>query len=38
MSATIPNVADVARWLDATLYITTWRPVRLDTRILVRNS
>lgn len=35
MSATIPNVGDVAAWLDAKLFITTWRPVPLASRLLV---
>lgn len=36
MSATIPNVKNVSNWLDAELFITTWRPVPLARRILVR--
>ena len=33
MSATLPNVADLSRWLDASLYSTTYRPVNLETRL-----
>ena len=38
MSATIPNVENVAAWLGAKLFITTWRPVPLARRLLVRCS
>lgn len=40
MSATLPNIADLARWLDAELYVTDFRPVplkqylKVGTRIL----
>jgi superfamily II helicase len=37
MSATIPNVENVAAWLGAKLFITTWRPVPLARRLLVRS-
>lgn len=33
MSATLPNIADLATWLDATLYTTEYRPVDLKVRI-----
>ena len=36
MSATIPNVAAVAAWLSAELFITDFRPVPLEKRLLVR--
>ena len=36
MSATIPNVGNLADWLGARLFITTWRPVPLARRLLVR--
>lgn len=35
MSATLPNMKDVATWLDAQLFVTTWRPVQLRERLLV---
>ncbi|KAG1658665.1 hypothetical protein FOA52_007871 [Chlamydomonas sp. UWO 241] len=35
MSATMPNVSDVAAWLGAQLYLTTFRPVPLDQFIRV---
>lgn len=33
MSATLPNMGDLAKWLDASLYITTYRPVQLAVRV-----
>ncbi|GFR45961.1 hypothetical protein Agub_g7430, partial [Astrephomene gubernaculifera] len=35
MSATMPNVDAVARWLDAALYTTTFRPVQLQEYVKV---
>jgi DNA polymerase theta len=35
MSATMPNVGEVARWLGAKLYITSFRPVTLQQYIKV---
>ncbi len=29
LSATIPNAEEIAQWLDATLVVSQWRPVRL---------
>lgn len=37
MSATLPNIADLANWLDATLYTTTYRPVSLKTFVCMDN-
>lgn len=35
MSATLPNVDQVAKWLDAVLYTTTFRPIQLQQWIKV---
>ena len=33
MSATLPNLRDIAEWIGAELYCTQYRPVELKTRI-----
>lgn len=33
MSATLPNISDLAKWLDATLFTTAYRPVELTVRV-----
>eukprot|EP00597_Dinobryon_sp_UTEXLB2267_P007382 CAMPEP_0170093870 /NCGR_PEP_ID=MMETSP0019_2-20121128/26816_1 /TAXON_ID=98059 /ORGANISM="Dinobryon sp., Strain UTEXLB2267" /LENGTH=373 /DNA_ID=CAMNT_0010314889 /DNA_START=90 /DNA_END=1208 /DNA_ORIENTATION=- len=35
MSATLPNIADLSHWLSAELYVTAYRPVRLEVRVCV---
>lgn len=38
MSATIPNLNDIAKWLNAELFITDYRPVPLDEHVVVGNE
>lgn len=38
LSATIPNLRSIASWLNATLYVTTYRPVPLDEMIKISNK
>lgn len=38
MSATIPNLSDVAKWLKAELYVTEYRPVPLYERLVLDNN
>lgn len=33
LSATLPNIEDIAKWLDASLYTTAFRPVKLQHRV-----
>jgi len=33
MSATLPNIADLAGWLDSSLYTTQYRPVELEVKV-----
>lgn len=33
MSATLPNIKDLAHWLEASLFVTNYRPVSLDILI-----
>lgn len=35
MSATLPNIADLAGWLGASLYTTQYRPVDLEVKVCV---
>ncbi|XP_075587957.1 DNA polymerase theta [Dermatophagoides farinae] len=38
MSATIPNLNDIAKWLDAELFVTDYRPVPLIEHIVAGNK
>eukprot|EP01034_Spumella_vulgaris_P021378 gene21378-27408_t len=38
MSATLPNIEDLAGWLGASLYTTAFRPVSLDVSVCVNRS
>ncbi|MEF8818529.1 MAG: ATP-dependent DNA helicase [Haloferacaceae archaeon] len=38
LSATVGNAADVARWLDAELVESTWRPIELKTGVHVGSA
>jgi DNA polymerase theta len=38
MSATLPNIADLAGWLGAALYTTQYRPVDLEVKVCVNHN
>ena len=38
MSATLPNIADLAGWLDASLYTTQYRPVELEVKVCLSKT
>jgi superfamily II RNA helicase len=38
MSATLPNIADLAGWLGASLYTTQYRPVDLSVRVCMNKT
>jgi replicative superfamily II helicase len=35
MSATLPNMLDIAKWLHAALFITDYRPIELKYSVVV---
>lgn len=38
MSATLPNIKDLAEWLGASLYTTQYRPVDLEVKVCVNRN
>ena len=37
MSATLPNIEDISKWLNASVYSLEWRPVVLNEYLVVNN-
>eukprot|EP00961_Rhodomonas_salina_P130815 1761061-Rhodomonas_salina.5 len=38
LSATVPNIEDLARWIDAQLFVTDFRPVPLTEHLVVNRE